>query len=502
MKRPSGFDRGPEPERRAPRPAPVDAERPNPAAPPEAAQPRLSRARGVLRRGQAAPEVAPESVSEPASESASEPHAARPAPAQGRPADLAETADFSATIDLSDSLVGGEERERSATERDDLDGLPALGAGEAPPRRSRAPGRGLGGRFRRGGGRAGAGRAATQGGAAGTAETGSADAQDTDVIDPDARPTDVIEPGSGAPDVAGLPSLDPGDEHEAAGDDPGAIVPGGAGVRSRLARREKPLPSPEARARAELRRARRERRKRERTERRRFGTHLRRRRRPWLIGLAAVAGLALFVGIGVLTPIMGVREIQVAGTERVDEAAIQEALAPQLGTPLALVEDGQVREALSGFTLIQEYAVERVPPHTLVVRVAERRPVLAVEADGGFALLDQAGIRIETGEARPEGFPLATGKAAEVGHPAFVAVAAALQQMPPDLLAGFNQVTASTGEDIRFTVNGGPDVVWGGPDDSGVKSVILASMRTALANRAVTVIDVSSTESPVFTEQE
>lgn len=467
MKRPSGFDRAPEPERETPRSAPVErASEPGLDVPGDLRDtPTLRRTRGVLGRADLGADLA---VS-------AEEHAAPDL------ADTAEIADFSETDAFGDLLAARPGPDQSAPSR--RQGSRASGVWASLTRR----GRGTPHQDRAGG----TDRPTVEQRSTGPGvEPRRADEQHSDE-----QITEVLEP-----DVHTLPDLTDHDSADESGG--GALVAGPGRVRALLGRSAPALPTPEERARAELRRAKRDRRKRERVERRRFRTHLRRRRRPWLIALGAVVALALFVAVGVFTPIMGVREITITGTERVDEAALQEALSPQLGTPLALVEDAAVRAALAEFTLIQEFAVERVPPHTLVVRVSERRPVLSVATDGGFALLDQAGVRIEAAAERVPGFPLATGKAAEIGHPAFVAVTAALQQMPAELLAGFTGVSASTGQDIRFTAADGPDVVWGGPEKSGEKSVILASMRSALAKRPVTVIDVSSTESPVFTEQD
>lgn len=251
-------------------------------------------------------------------------------------------------------------------------------------------------------------------------------------------------------------------------------------------------------ARAQLRAATKLRQQRERTERRRFTSHLRRRRRPWLIAGGAVLALALFVGVGVFTPLMGVREVRIEGTNRVDPAALQEALAGQLGTPLALVDQGAVRSALNDFPLLQEYAVETVPPHTLLVRVTERRPVITVTQGEEFALLDPAGVVISATPERAEGFPLAEGKAAKPGSPAFEAATLALQDLPDDLLNRFVSITASTPQDVRMVDGNGLEVIWGSPDDSAVKAVLLRSMLQALGDRPVSTIDVSSTTAPVF----
>ena len=56
-------------------------------------------------------------------------------------------------------------------------------------------------------------------------------------------------------------------------------------------------------------------------------------RRSWLIALAAVGALALFVVAGAFTPIMAVREVQVVGAVNVNPADVQQALARFDGRP-------------------------------------------------------------------------------------------------------------------------------------------------------------------------
>lgn len=258
--------------------------------------------------------------------------------------------------------------------------------------------------------------------------------------------------------------------------------------------REDPLRAAEQQLKAAIR----GRKQRERREQRRFTWHVRKRRRPWLIAGAAVLAVALFVVVGVFTPLMSVREIRVEGAERVDAAAVQEALAPLSGRPLALVNQSEVHQALVPFPLIQRYSVETIPPHTLVVRVEERVPVLALPSDAGVDVVDPAGVTLEQHEARPEGIPLAEGPAADRTSKGFQAVALVLRDMPPELRAQFVAATASTGQDVKLTLQSGIEVVWGEPTETPRKAVVLAAMLQALGDRPVSLIDVSSSEAPIF----
>lgn len=245
-----------------------------------------------------------------------------------------------------------------------------------------------------------------------------------------------------------------------------------------------------------LRSAERSRRAQERRDQRRFTAHVRKRRRVWMVAGGAVIALALFVAVGVFTPIMAVREVQVAGASRINAEELVGALARFEGVPLALVDEQDVHRALEPFPLIQRYAIERIPPHTLIVRIEERDPVLALERDGQFVLVDPAGVLVATSAERPEGVPVGSGTVIDTASPAFSAAAAVIRDMPADLRVLFSAVTASSGQDIEFSLTSGTRVMWGDDADTQRKAVVLRAMLASIG--AASVIDVASPESPVF----
>lgn len=249
-------------------------------------------------------------------------------------------------------------------------------------------------------------------------------------------------------------------------------------------------------ARAELKRAERLRRARERGEQRRFTSHVRSRRRKWLVGIAAVFGLALFVAVGVLTPITAVREIQIVGAQSVDAEALQDALARFEGVPLALVDDTEVHRALEPFPLIQRYALERIPPHTLVVRLEERSAVIALQGDDGFDLFDPSGVLLYRASERPIGVPLGSAELTDVSSDAFRAASTVIRDLPTDLRELLVEVRADNAQNVTFTMGEGTELLWGDAKDTQRKAAVLRSMIQAIGLPSV--IDVSAPDAPVF----
>ncbi|QBE49928.1 FtsQ-type POTRA domain-containing protein [Leucobacter triazinivorans] len=265
-------------------------------------------------------------------------------------------------------------------------------------------------------------------------------------------------------------------------------------ARLRARRGTDPVRAAERRVRA----AGRQHRARLRRERRRFAADARRRRRNAWIAVAAVVALGLFVVVGAFTPLMAVREVQVIGASAVNQSEVEQALVPFDGRPLALVDDADVHRALEPFPLIQRYAVERVPPHTLVVRIEERVPVVSVSGDAGYSFYDAAGVLLGRGEEPPAGVPVASGSVADLSSAAFQSAARTLRDMPSGLREQIVGVEATSAQDVAFTLGSGVRVLWGDSDRTQSKAAVLQTMVTALGDRPLEVIDVSSPDAPVF----
>jgi cell division protein FtsQ len=234
------------------------------------------------------------------------------------------------------------------------------------------------------------------------------------------------------------------------------------------------------------------RRRHERQEIRRFTARKRGRHRAWVIA-AAILGVLIVVSVaGAYSPLLAVRNIQVVGASRVNQAEITEALGDQLGRPLALVDAGAVKAVLVGYPLIASYSLESQPPSTLVVRIVEREPVGVLQSGSVYTLVDAAGVTIERSDQPIAGYPtlMVAGGPTSKG---FVAAAAVIRALPGDLRARVASVSASTADDVTLTLVDSPaEVVWGSAEDSAVKAVILAKTMAATDPSQVNQYDVSS----------
>jgi cell division protein FtsQ len=236
-----------------------------------------------------------------------------------------------------------------------------------------------------------------------------------------------------------------------------------------------------------------------RAEVKRFTRHARRRRIAVLIVLAILASTAGLIAAAVFSPILALREIRVDGTVRLDPAVIQDAVSGQLGTPLALLDEGRIRDELGAFTSIRSYATELVPPDTLVIHIVERTPLGVVATPAGFDVVDAAGVVLESSPTRPPNIPLMHLETSAPEGTGFDAMAEVLIALPAEVLAQVDSIGARTQDDVTLNLTGSDQrVVWGSADDSERKADILAALLARFATAGPGEYDVSAPGSAVF----
>jgi cell division protein FtsQ len=233
--------------------------------------------------------------------------------------------------------------------------------------------------------------------------------------------------------------------------------------------------------RARIRRAVRQRRRAEAAEVRRFTRGARRRR---VVAAVAAGFLVVSVATPVLlavSPAFAVRTVTVTGGDASLAGQVRAALAPEVGVPIALVDDGALTRRVAGVAGVQSFSVARIPPGTLAVRVVPRVPVAQVHDAQGYSLVDAAGVILRTSPTRIPRTPLV---APAPGSAAFGAVTAVLQSLPATLGSRVRSATATTADDVRLTLTDRRVVVWGSADDAAAKAAALAAALVSVAKGA------------------
>ena len=234
-----------------------------------------------------------------------------------------------------------------------------------------------------------------------------------------------------------------------------------------------------------------------RAEVRRFTVRQRRRRMTWLGVLGAIVLLvAATVGVA-YSPLFAVQRIEVVGTSQLDPAAVADALSDQIGTPLTLIDDSEIKAALVTFPLVESYSLEARPPNDLVVRIVERLPVGVLQSGAGFTVVDAEGVALSTSPEAPAGLPTfdITGG---VESDAFRAAGQVIRSLPDAIRSQVTAVTASTPDDVAFTLGGtNTQVVWGSAERSAFKATVLQAQMVNRPPDGVRLYDVSSPEAVV-----
>lgn len=239
----------------------------------------------------------------------------------------------------------------------------------------------------------------------------------------------------------------------------------------------------------------------EKAEYRRFTQATRRRRITWAVSLGSVGVLLVSVVVLTLSPVFAFREVRVEGGDRVTSQAVADALSGLYGEPLARVSDDRVQVALEPLTLVQAFETRIEPPGTLVVTIVERKPLGAVASGQGFAVVDAAGVTLWEDAALPPGLPRIL-VAADSDSPSFTAITRVLRVLPDEILIQVEGITATTLDDVRFTIRGSShEVVWGSSERSPEKARVLRAALVALDAEQSRVIDVTTPDSVVVRQR-
>lgn len=259
----------------------------------------------------------------------------------------------------------------------------------------------------------------------------------------------------------------------------------------RAPRRESPRVAA-ARAARELRRE-------QKREIRRFTRRTRHRRATLLTVAGVIAALGAMLAVAIFSPLLSLNSVTVTGAVTIDEAELRAALSEQQGTPLALLDHEQIRRQLSAFPRIRSYVTEIVPPHTLTVHIVEREPVAALEVDGGYDVVDPAGVVLERSAERAAGVPVIGVGPDGVDSAGFTAVVEVLLALPSELRETVDTARATTRDNVTLVFTGvGQSVVWGSADRSALKAQVLARLVASQSPGAHIEYDVSAPLTPVI----
>jgi cell division protein FtsQ len=231
---------------------------------------------------------------------------------------------------------------------------------------------------------------------------------------------------------------------------------------------------------------------------RRFMRRARQRRlraaAPWGLLAATAAVLALLGWLVFVSPVLGVRQIEVTGVLILDPDQVKQAAAVANGTPLARVDSDAVRSRVGALPAAGSVTVSRRWPSTLVIVVVERTPIGAVPNGKQFDLLDGHGVIFDTVPHPPSGvvtIRLATpGPQDESTQAALTVIAALTAKLRSELVT----LVVDGPARIRLELRKDRIVTWGDAEDSELKAKVATALLAGPHKR----IDVSAPEVVTF----
>lgn len=215
----------------------------------------------------------------------------------------------------------------------------------------------------------------------------------------------------------------------------------------------------------------------------------------------AVAAPLILIGLTAatfFTPILAIEQIKVSGTNRLDAGELRAALEGLEGRPLTTISDGEIATLLGDFPLIETFALQAQPPHTLLVKIREREPIVVLVRAGKNYLYDAAGVQIEQTNAKVE-LPFLKLNGEPLNNPRYRLAVELLLSLPVETYQQIFSIEVSEQLTAQLTLKkSNITVIWGSTDQALLKDEVLQSLlATKLADSVV--IDVSSPNAPVVT---
>ena len=239
-----------------------------------------------------------------------------------------------------------------------------------------------------------------------------------------------------------------------------------------------------------------------------------RRRRRRVTGAVAAALVVAAGSLALLSPLVGVRTIEVVGAARTGPEAVRAATELGSGDPLVRVDSNAVTARLRDLPWVRRATLERRWPQTVVVRVEERAPaaIAPCQAAPEGCMVDSSGRvlaplsgDVEEAAALPRlaGVPAAGDPGSQLPEVARgpLAVAVALPSALRPLVSGVRGEGPEVALDLLAPGRGAspPTVRLGRPERLGEKLTAAATVLARTSANGVAVLDVRVPESPALT---
>ena len=202
------------------------------------------------------------------------------------------------------------------------------------------------------------------------------------------------------------------------------------------------------------------------------------------------------------SPLVGLEEVQVTGTDRLTDAQVRDAADIPLGTSTLRLGLGPAAERVTALPLVREAVARRLDPLSVVIEVVERQPVLVADDGDRQVLIDRDGVVIAEGgherlpQVRLESAAPAAG-ATVSDHAALQNAHRAWEGLSGPLRARVARYDAEGADDLALVLEDGVEVRFGRADRVAEKVRALGAVLEDVGSTPITRIDVRAPGAPV-----
>lgn len=228
------------------------------------------------------------------------------------------------------------------------------------------------------------------------------------------------------------------------------------------------------------------------------------KRRRVIASLGSLAVVVLLVWVAFWSPLLNVRDVQVAGAKHTRVADVRVATGLGEDDNVLMVSTGDVATSVEELPWVLRADVNRRLPGTVRVKVEERTAALVVTVAAGTWTIDPSGHVLEEG-AVTKGLPTLTGAVLpapepgdRLGAPEVREALEVWRSLPRKVKAEVASVVAPSRERIALALRDGTMVRYGGADQLDAKNEVLLVLlrRLDAESRSATYIDVSVPTTP------
>ncbi len=197
--------------------------------------------------------------------------------------------------------------------------------------------------------------------------------------------------------------------------------------------------------------------------------------------MLALAGALAWVLL--VSSLFDARSVQVVGTRELPVDEVRVAAAVPLGTPMLWLDTKAIQARVAAVPRVAGVQVRSALDGTVWIELTERTPVAVVRRGSSAHLVDATGTDYAAVAVRPPGLPELWVARVGPRDAATVAALTVLTGLPEPLRAQVLVVVARSPADVVLRLDNGrggngPEVRWGGVEQSDRKAAVLAPLLT------------------------